>query len=144
MNKIFPALTLLFGFNAFALGPIPNGTYKGTETCNGMSFPSALTLTDKTMAWGGQVNSFEFGPNSNGFFTLKPISGQTGSGQGHFTDNGLHYEVTYDYVADDGTTHPAPGEDTFTYAKEVIHLDSSASAGPKGKFVCTGDFALAH
>ncbi len=142
MSRILYALTFLIGLNAFALGPIPNGMYKGTEVCNGSSYPTVMTFTDNTLKWDDQLDEFVFGPDSNGFFNLKSISGATGSGQGHFTSNGLHYEVTYNYVEGDGSTHPAPGEDTLTYAHGVIHLDASASAGSKGKFVCTGDFLI--
>jgi hypothetical protein len=142
MKSFYIALGLFFCcLNAFALGPIPNGTYSGTETCNGYSFPSSMTLTDTTMDTGAQLNEFSFGPDSHGFFTIKPLRGMTGIGLGHFTENGMHFEVTYDFPEKDGTTHPAPGEDTFTHANGVIHMESTASAGPKGKFTCSGDFA---
>ena len=143
MNWLLSTFTLLIGFNAFALGPIPNGTYKGTEICNGTSYPIQMVFTDTTLSWAGQLDSFEFDSNSNGFFKLKPISGLTGNGLGHFTENGLHYEVVYDYPADDGSTHPSPGEITLTYKQGTLHLDSSASAGSQGKLGCTGDFSKA-
>jgi hypothetical protein len=129
--------------NAFALGPIPNGTYTGTETCSVGSFPTRMIIADDSMKWDDQVNSFEFDANSNGFFKVKSASGMTGSGLGHFTDSGLHYEIVFDFVGKDGTVHPAPGEDSLTYKQGVIHLDSTASAGPRGKISCTGDFSIA-
>ncbi len=142
MNWILTTLTLLVGINAFALGPIPNGTYTGTETCSVGSFPTQMIFTDNSMKWDDQVNAFEFDAKSNGFFKVKSISGMTGSGLGHFTDNGVHYEIIFDFVGKDGSTHPAPGEDTLTYKHGVVHLDSSASAGSGGKITCTGDFSI--
>jgi hypothetical protein len=142
MNLVLAAAILFVSSNAFALGPIPNGTYAGTENCSVGSYPTQLTFTDTTLAWDGQTNSFDFGPNSNGFFKVSTTSGMSGSGLGHFTENGVHYEIVFDYPSKDGTTHPAPGEDSFTYSNGVVHLESSASAGPGGKITCGGDFAL--
>ena len=141
MRRTSMILLLLFGVPAFALGPIPNGTYKGNEICNGTAYPTTMILSDNTLKWDDQTTAFDFGPNSNGFFSLRSVSGMAGSGLGHFTTDGLHYEVVYNYVEADGSSHSAPGEDTLSYVNGKIHLDASASAGPGGKFVCTGDFS---
>ena len=140
MNWILNAIAFLFSLNAFALGPIPNGTYTGTETCAGSSYPTRMIYADKTLRWDNEIYAFDFDSNSNGFFNVKTTSGMTGSGLGHFTDSGLHYEIIFDYVGEDGSTHPAPGEVTLTYTQGVIHLESSASAGSDGKITCIGDF----
>jgi len=140
--KFIIFLTTFISVNAFALGPILNGTYAGTETCGADSFSTRMVFTDETLAWGDQVNAFEFDANSNGFFKVKATSGMAGSGLGHFTKNGLHYEIIFDFVGKDGSSHPAPGEDTLTYKDGIVHLDSSASAGPRGKISCSGDFSL--
>ena len=143
MNWILSTFALFIGFNAFALGPIANGTYTGTETCGSIgSFPTRMIFTDNSMQWDDQVNAFEFDANSNGFFKVKSVSGMKGSGIGHFTDNGFHYEIIFDFVGKDGAIHPSPGEDTLTYKQGVVHLESSASAGAKGKYSCTGDFSI--
>src|SRR5665213_2727953 len=96
MNWILSILTLLLSSNAFALGPIPNGTYTGTETCNGSSYSTILILTDNTMKWDDQVNAFDFGPDSSGFIDVRAVSSMTGSGQGHSSANGLHDDFTFD------------------------------------------------
>jgi hypothetical protein len=142
--KLAFLLITFFSANVFALGPIPNGTYLGNETCSVGSFSTRLTFTDTTMKWDDQINSFEFDANTNGFFNVRSVSGMSGHGLGHFITNGFHYEIIFDYIAPNNSIHPAPGEDTLTYRQGVIHLESSASAGPQGKVTCIGDFSIVH
>ncbi|MGZ6331949.1 MAG: hypothetical protein ACXWP5_04975 [Bdellovibrionota bacterium] len=140
MIRTLSLLSFLMGLNAFALGPIPNGTYTGTENCNGTAFPSQMIVADRSLDWDGQL---DFDSDSYGFFKLKSTSGMKGSGLGHFTENGLHYELILDYPAPDGkSTVPSPGQITLTYKQGTIHSDSSA-AGAGGKFVCSGDYSKA-
>src|SRR6185295_19191656 len=98
-------LALLSSLNAYALGPIPNGTYTGTETCTGYPpFPTRLVFTDNTLKWDEQTLAVD--ADVNGFFKLHSLDGMNGIGIGHFTKDGLHYEVVFDMPMEDGRTAP--------------------------------------
>lgn len=137
MKRVISILGLMVGIEAIALGPIPNGQYVGTEKCTGYPVSqSTIVLTDNTLGWDGQQNAFTI--DANGFFTMNSVSGLTGNGLGHFTVNGLHYEVVFNFPKG-ATTVPVPGEDTFTFKRGKIYLTSSAS-GTSGTVTCTGVF----
>jgi hypothetical protein len=124
---------------ARALGPIPNGSYVGSETCTGYgTFKETLVFDDNSIVWDGQKNVFTV--DENGYFTMQTANGMDGHAMGHFTKNGMHYEAIFQVTRDDGTTGPASGEDTFTIDGNKLTLVASASAGKKGVIGCTGEF----
>jgi len=136
-NLKLQVLALFFGINAYALGPIPNGTYQGTQTCGGEAAPSTLIITDSGFSDGQQENAMV--ADANGYFSLNSVSGFNETGYGHFTADGLHFEAVCD-LPDPKTGKPAPahGWDTFTYKDGKLYLDSAVSV-PKGPVVpCTG------
>jgi hypothetical protein len=142
MNRLIILLTLALTPNAFALGPIPNGTYSGSENCTGYSpIPSTLVITDSTVKWDDQTLAFD--ADINGFFKMHTLDGMNGTGMGHFTKDGLHYEVTFDMPMDNGKIVPVPGEDTFTYSQGVLQLSASASMTSGGIMACSGTFTKA-
>lgn len=141
MNRLIIFLTLVLTPNAFALGPIPNGTYAGSENCTGYApIASRLVITDKTMNWDDQTLAFD--ADINGFFKMHTLDGMNGTGVGHFTKDGIHYEVTFDMPID-GKTVPVPGEDTFTYSQGELQLTASASMVSGGIMSCSGIFSKA-
>jgi hypothetical protein len=141
VNRLIFFLTLLSSLNAFALGPIPNGTYTGTENCTG-SPPIAdrFVITDNTMEWDDLKLAFDVDPN--GFFKMHSLDGSD-TGMGHFTKDGLHFEAIFDMLMDNGKTVSVPGEDTFTFSQGELQLSSSASMVSGGTMSCSGIFSKA-
>lgn len=138
MKRLVLVLTLLSGMNAFALGPIPNGTYTGLENCSGYpSMSTRFVVTDTTMQWDEQTLAFE--ADRNGFFRMHSLNGDTTNAIGHFTKNGLHYEVVEE-ITMNGKTVAVPGEDTLTYNQGVLELTASASMQSGGTIYCSGKF----
>ena len=142
MNRLIFFLTLLSSLNAFALGPIPNGTFTGTENCTGYHpVASRLVITDSTMTWDDSKLAFDV--DANGFFKMHSLEGSSGTGLGHFTKDGLHFEVIFEMLMDNGKTVSVPGEDTFTFSQGKLQLSSSASMISGGTISCSGIFSKA-
>jgi hypothetical protein len=128
----FFSIFLLSSFNAFALGPIPNGTYVGKITCSAPStrpfdMDVKIVVTNDTMdsELDGEVNRKRFVPAGGAKFRVNP--GQE-NGQGYFTADGLVYEMQIN-----GTL----GRDEFRYRNGV--LEESGSAVYDGEtFLCRG------
>ena len=136
------AFSILSLGQAFALGPIPNGTYSGTMSCSnqyGNSIPDqvvTITIADSAMTFGASRK--EFIDTGKGFFkvrhydTSNPAKGSelSGIGHGYFTATGVHINMMIDVgVA------VAEGEDTFVYRDGRVILVSSA-----GGYKCEGEF----
>lgn len=109
MNRLIFFMTLLSSLNAFALGPIPNGTYTGTENCTGYPpITDRFVITDNTLEWDDLKLAFDVDPN--GFFKMHSLDGSA-SGLGHFTKDGLHFEAIFEMPTENGKTVSVPGED---------------------------------
>lgn len=140
MNRIV-FLGILLSLKAFALGPIPNGTYTGSETCTGYDpISTRVEISDTSMKWDDLTYAFD--TDRNGFFKVHTLDG-SGTGLGHFTADGVHYEVIFDMLID-GKTLPVPGEDTFSFSQGVLRLNASASMQAGGIMKCSGVFKLAQ
>lgn len=140
MRKMIIVLALLACYNAFGLGPIPNGKYAGEMSCTApdpkFNSRSSLQLEvgDSTMRWKpvtpGEAHTNEFLADSNGFFRVNP---KQQNGEGYFTKYGLHYEIVFSGM---------PGEDTFIFADQKLYLISSVTFS-KTRIKCEGVFTRA-
>ena len=127
--------------SSWALGPIPNGKYKGSQICSnkqGQQIPPEemeISFTDTAMSWGDTVKEFEI--EGNGFFRLlhfqlsdakeKTLAGK---GRGFFSKFGMHFVAKLEV----GGVKVA-GQDTFFHTNGTLYLISSASG-----FKCDGEF----
>ncbi|RYZ97927.1 MAG: hypothetical protein EOP11_21365, partial [Proteobacteria bacterium] len=91
--KLTYALLLLASPSAFALGPIPNGTYAGPLTCSSPTTPAfdapvVLTVKDAAMdiEMDGDLRTNTFLATEGNKFRVNP---DKENGEGYFTEDGL-------------------------------------------------------
>ncbi|HVA67373.1 MAG TPA: hypothetical protein VNK24_10690 [Elusimicrobiota bacterium] len=138
------ALILFGAVNAYALGPIPNGTYAGNIKCSGQAGEEkTIIVNDTTMSWDEQKREFTAG--ASGYFTIRSVTGVAGSGHGYFTPYGLHYDFTFELPPAAGArkTIPLTWEGTYVYGGGTLYFLAS-SDGPSGKIKCGGSFSPKH
>jgi len=130
--KILIWFLFFFSVSAFALGPIPNGTYEGKLTCQSSktaSFdePGKIVIGDDTMenisAAGSNIKQFMITNGQN--FQVNPSKE---NGSGYFTDDGLFYSITINGLS---------GEDRFRYLDNTLYLLGSVVV-EKDMYLCTG------
>ena len=115
---------------AHALGPIPEGTYRGNATCTD-THGQATTENDQTvvigkdtMQWGNTIK--ECTPTTPGFYKVRHYTltkGEkvlSGLGTAYETAGGMHFKM----VIDIGPV-VLEGEDTFAYHDGHLVLISS-------------------
>ena len=121
MKKIIVLITAVFSLSAFAVGPFPDGVYRGTSTCTtsyGETFQDKVDLTfsatqlnwNSTGDSGPANHTHNFVEQEDGFFMLLDF------GEGYFTTHGMHYKVTINGMK---------GEDTYLLVDDKIYLISS-------------------
>ena len=142
------SLTLLANTLAHAVGPVPNGRYKGTWICISAKadLPAnnvTLVFTDRTIEWEstggfGYLHSVKtFATDANGFMSFNiTTDGRTplGTGTGYTTRRGIHYELKILGV---------PGEETYVVAGPELVLLSSLEDLQNGRLHCEGRFTSA-
>ena len=144
LMRIVGFFVFLFSIQSFALGPIPNGTYKGDQYCRNsvglvvVKQTLEVVVTDELMTWSGNTKKFVPVQFKKGFVKVYHYKGTgedlelAGLGRGYFLENGLHFSAMLD-VGNDIVT----GTDTFTVSDGVISLKGGALG-----LDCSGSFTL--
>ena len=134
MKMLSFALTLLASQAALALGPIPNGEYLGSTTCQSageepFNVFSKVVVGDRTL-----TNVLEGEPHEKVFEMVDRtnfiVRAGSDIGFGQFTSDGVNFEISINGVK---------GEDRYRYLDGIVYLTGSADIQGL-RYLCYGFF----